>query len=610
MTLDRRTVRRPAAPPPRTGHFHDPAPAPAARQQECNDDDRAAQAAGQQGQAFPRGGGQEKQPRPADKNIIKFHGIYQQDDRDTRAANKALGLDKDWMFMLRIKVPGGALTADQYLAMDQLADEITHNASLRVTTRQNFQLHGVLKGDLRKTIQHVNRVLLDSLCGCGDVERNIMAPPAPIQTPAYQTVRKLARELSDAMAPKTNAYHEVWLNGEKVDTSQQENEDDPLYKDVYLPRKFKTGIALPTDNSIDAHSQDVGLIGLPDEDGNITGYNVLVGGGFGMTHKKPKTYARLASELGFIKPEHAIETVRVVATMHRDYGDRTDRTHARVKYIVEEYGIEAFRDEFNRRASFNLQPWQPLPELTHNDWLGKHEQGDGKYIYGVYIPCGRIINGDTVRLKTAIRKIVEAIRPNVTLTPTQNILFGDLTEDDLKKIERTLKALNVPTVDNMTATRRYAMACPAQPTCGLALTEAERVFDDVISDFEQEMRRLELDDEPITIRMTGCPNGCARPYSADIGLVGHKPGHYDIFIGGSLHGHRMAEFFQINVPQDQLVPTLRPLLEQWRDQRMPEESLGDFWVRTYGINRDKPHIVTGDRDDPAIVRLNVAGAPA
>lgn len=546
-----------------------------------------------------------------EKSIIKFHGIYQQDDRDARQPNKALGLDKDWMFMLRVKIPGGMLTAEQYLAMDRIAEEVTHDAALRVTNRQNFQLHGVLKHELKWTQQHINEVLLNTLCGCGDIERNIMAPPAPLKTPGHEAIRRTARELTDAMAPKTRAYHEVWLNGEKVDSSEQEPEEDPLYKDVYLPRKFKTGLSLPSDNSIDAHSQDVALIGLLDEGQNLVGYNVLVGGGFGMTHKKPETYARLGTPLCSIKPDQAIETVQTIASIHRDFGDRTDRTHARVKYVVEENGIDAFRAEFDKRVSFTPGEWDDsMPPLEHRDWLGAHEQGDGKYMYGVFIPSGRIKDHDKARYRTALRKIVEGLRCDVVLTPTQNVLFGDLEEADVKKIERTLKAYNVPTVSEMTGVQRYSMSCPALPTCGLALTESERVFGDVLADFEQEFRRLGLEDEPITIRMTGCPNGCARPYSADIGLVGHKPGHYDVFIGGTLRGDRMAEFFQINVPQDELVPTLRPLLEQWRDQRMPEEGLGDFWVRTYGIERDKPHIIDGSRDDPAIVRLKVTDAPA
>jgi len=546
-----------------------------------------------------------------DKQLIKFHGIYQQDDRDARAANKALGLDKDWMFMIRIKVPGGILTADQYLGMDKIASEYTRDAALRVTTRQNFQLHGILKDTLKNTMRNINDTLLDTLCGCGDVERNIMAPPAPIKKPAYEALRKTAKELSNAMAPQTRAYHEVWLNGEKVDTSEPEPEVDPLYKEVYLPRKFKTGLALPEDNSIDAHSQDVGLIGLTDENDNLVAFNVLVGGGLGMTHKKPATYARLGTELCSVTPDQVVETVKAIATMHRDYGDRTDRTHARVKYIVEENGIENFRAEFANRVSFEPQPWRDdMPALEHKDWLGKHEQGDGKYCYGVFIPSGRIKDHETIRYKTALRKIVEGLKCDVTLTPTQNVVFGELEEADVKSIERTLKAFNVPMVDDMTATKRYSMSCPAQPTCGLALTESERVFPEVVSDFEAEMRRLGMEDEPMTIRMTGCPNGCARPYTADIGLVGHKPGHYDVFLGGSLHGHRMAEFFQINVPKDELIPTLRPLLEQWRDRRNPEEPLSDFWQRVYGIDHEKPHIVTGDRENPAIERFNAANQPA
>jgi sulfite reductase beta subunit-like hemoprotein len=290
--------------------------------------------------------------------------------------------------------------------------------------------------------------------------------------------------------------------------------------------------------------------------------------------------------------------------MHRDYGDRTDRKHARLKYVVEEHGIDAFREEFQRRASVELKPRVEIPPLKHQDWLGVHEQGDGRYFFGMHVANGRVIDGPRLRYKTAIRKIVEALRPSVTLTPTQSIIFGDLSEQDVKAIRKTLKSYGLPEAEDLTAVRRYAMACPAQPTCGLALTESERVMEGILDDLEPEFERLGLEDEPLTIRMTGCPNGCARPYNAEIGLVGHKPGHCDVFLGGSLDGERLADHYATNVPRSELAATLRPLLEAWAEHRMPEEPFGDFYQRMWGTEESRNRrILTGARDNPARDRI-------
>ncbi len=536
-----------------------------------------------------------------DQQVMKFHGIYQQEDRDIKSVKRVTGVDPTTSFMIRIKVPGGVLTPEQYLGMDKLADEVTYNASLRITTRQNFQLHGVLKGQLKSTMQHINDVLLDTLCGCGDVERNIMAPPAPLPDKAHQEIRQLTRELSDALCPRTRAYHEVWLNGEKVDTSVEESEE--LYGDTYLPRKFKTGIGLPEDNSVDVHSQDVGLIGVIEND-QLVGCNMLVGGGLGMTHKKPETYARLGTPLGYVERENIVEACRTMVTIHRDFGDRTDRKHARLKYIIEEQGIDAVRAEFEERASFKLKPWVELGELKHEDSLGAHVQNEaaGRWFYGLYVPNGRVMDYERARYKSAIKAIVEGFQPEVILTPNQNILFGGLDEKQVKSIDRVLEAFNVPRVEDLTAVTRYGMSCVALPTCSLALTEAERIFPKVLSDIQREFEAVALEDEPVTIRMTGCPNGCARPYTADIGLVGHKPGHYDLFLGGSLHGHRMAEFYALNVPIDDVGSTLRPILEHWAKHRNPDEPLGEYYNRVFANDADR-HIVTGDRENPARQRV-------
>ena len=536
-----------------------------------------------------------------DMQLMKFHGIYQQEDRDARSFARLTGIQKPTWFMIRMKVPGGAVTPEQYLALDTIADEVTHNHSLRITTRQNIQFHGVLKTSLRHAMQRANDAMVAALCGCGDVARNFMASPAPFADAAHTAARALAGELSEAMCPQTNAYHEVWLDGQKVDSSQ---EDEPVYGDTYLPRKFKVGIATIDDNSVDVHSQDVGLIAII-EGGKLRALNVTVGGGFGMTHKKVTTYARIGTPLGSVQPDQAIEIITAIAKMFRDYGDRTDRKHARLKYVVEEYGIDAFREEFERRISFKLSPWIDIPDLKHNDHLGTHEQGDGKYFHGVYVDNGRIVDVDHLRMKSAFRDIVERYQPRVIFTPNQNILFGDLDDEALKGVKKILEAYRVPDVSDYTAVWRGSMSCPALPTCGQALTESERVMPAMLEAIEAEFERVGLADEPITIRMTGCPNGCARPYSADIGLVGHKPGHYDIFLGGRLAGDRLAELFAVNVKRDEIAATLRPLLEAWRDQRTAGEGFGEFYNRQFGPSEPR-QVLTGDREDPAQQRVLTA----
>ena len=536
-----------------------------------------------------------------DQRVAKFHGIYQQDDRDARAVSRLTGVASGATFMVRTKIPAGQMSADQYLAMDQLAEEVVYNRSLRITTRQNLQLHGLLKGDLKKSIQRVNEVLISTLCGCGDVERNIVAPPAPLADRGHLALHRLALALTEAMTPATNAYHEIWLDGECVDSSR---EVESLYGESYLPRKFKTGLGLPEDNSGDVHGQDVGLIGIV-ESGELRGANVLVGGGSGMTHRKSETYARLATPLGFVEEADLVGTVQTIASIYRDYGDRTDRRHARLKYIVEEWGIDVFRTEFEERAGFALHPWVETGPLQHRDWLGAHAQGDGRWLYGIWLENGRIIDDARHRWKSALRTLVETLRPTVVLTPQQNLLLADLAEDEIPKVEKILRAYALPTPESLSFVRRHALACPALPTCGLALAESERIAPELGLAFERAFADLGLDDTPVTIRSTGCPNGCVRPYNADVGLVGRKPGHYDMFVGGSLTGTRLGELYAEGVPQDLLVARLQPLLEDWARRRKHEEGLGDFYERCWRADTRRD-LLTGEKAEPSESRISEA----
>lgn len=535
----------------------------------------------------------------ADAQILKFHGIYQQEDRDRRQAVKIAGGSRQQSFMVRTKLPGGVLTPAQYLAMDRLADDVVYNRSLRITTRQNFQLHGVLKGDLARTVRRVNDALLSTLCGCGDVERNIVAPPAPLADPAHRALRGLARILTDALVPATKAYHEIWLEGARLSGPAEE---DPLYGATYLPRKFKTGLALPDDNSVEVHDQDVGLVGLI-ESGELRRLNVLVGGGTGFTHRRADTYARLGSPLGSVRADHAVAIVRTIASIFRDFGDRADRRHARLKYVVEENGIDAFREEVVRRSDVPLDPWVETGPLHSPSWLGPHEQGDGRFFYGLSIPSGRIIDDAYGRPKAAIAAVVEQLEPDVILTPTQAILFGGLDGRDVERLERILTSYRVSLPDSLSPVRRTAMACPALPTCGLALSEAERVTPRILDDFETELRRLGRGDDDLGVRVTGCPNSCARPYNTDVGLVGRKPDHYDIYVGGN--PERLAELYAEAVARDEILPTLRPLLERWAATSPAGESLGAFYHRLFWGGQ-RADLLSGEKESPGVHRFDTA----
>lgn len=536
----------------------------------------------------------------ADVHQLKFHGTYQQDDRDRRRALRDRGEGKAHQFMVRTAIPAGVLNAEQYLALDGLGREFG-DGSLRITTRQGIQLHGVLKGDLKPTIARINETLLTTLSACGDVERNVMCCPAPLADAIHDTLRRLAREIAVQLRPATRAYHEIWLDEEKIESTQDE---EPFYGPQYLPRKFKTGFALATDNCVDIFSYDCGLIALI-ENGQARGFNVVVGGGMGMTHGRQDTFARLAEPLGRVAVENAVETVRTLAAIFRDFGNRGDRRHARLKYLIAEMGIDRFRKEFRNRVPFKLAAFAPLPHMEYHDHLGSGPQGDGKFFYGLFIENGRIIDRGERRLKTALRTIVSQYRSGIRLTPSQNLLLTDLPESAIEEIERTLIDHGVQPAAELSAVRRYSMACPALPTCGLALSESERLMPDVVDRFERELESLGLADVPITMRMTGCPNGCARPYTADIAFVGRRPDVYHIYVGGRLAGDRVADLYAADTHTDDLVEVLRPLLQTWAADRRPNEGLGDFYQRK--LNRGSPRVSITGNEQPTqqLVQLEI-----
>jgi sulfite reductase (ferredoxin) len=529
------------------------------------------------------------------EKILKFHGIYQQEDRDERKRDR----DGDHhQFMIRTKLPGGQLTAEQYLVHDDLASQFG-NETLRITTRQDFQLHGVLKGDLYDTVRGLNHALVTTLGACGDIVRNVLACPAPTSDPQRLAVQQFAFDLTEALYPKTRAYHQIWLDGEElIDDSEI---DDPLYGKAYLPRKFKIAIAYEGDNCVDVYTNDVGLVALFDDSNRLTGFNLLAGGGMGMTHNNDETYARLADVVGFITPEQVVEVVRAIVTIHRDFGDRVNRKHARLKYILQDRGVDWFRAELESRVGFPINQAQPMPEFRTEDHLGWNPQGDGLWYLGIPVENGRVADWGRYRLRSGLRAVIERWNLNVRLTAQQDILLTGIAETDRADVDALLAEYGVRMVEEISAVRRTALACPALPTCGLAITEAERVFPGVIDELEEALDELGLGDTPITARMTGCPNGCARPYMAEIAFVGRSLDKYTVFVGGSPAGNRLAKPFLDLVHISELVSALRPALDYYRDARDAGEGFGDFCLRigldtlrALGQNSVQEPAVTGD----------------
>ena len=512
-----------------------------------------------------------------DVQLLKFHGTYQQENRDARQVRKASGEEKEYSFMVRSRIPGGTLTAEQYLAEDTIAEHYA-NGTLRITTRQAFQLHGVLKGNLRSTIADINKSLLSTLAACGDVNRNVMACPAPVTSRAQAQVQEIANQIALHLAPHSHAYHEIWIDGEQVETIQHAEEVEPIYGKTYLPRKFKIGVAYPGDNCIDVYTQDIGLVATLDGE-TLVGFTVLIGGGLGMTHGKAETHPLLAQPLCFATPDEVLEIVETIVTVQRDYGDRQNRKHARMKYVVEERGIPWFRTEVESRLGRSIQDPHEVTWHSALDHLGWQEQGNGLWSLGIYVENGRIKDTSDIQMRTGLRNIIKEFTPDVRLTAQQNILLTDVRAEQRAALTNALTSYNIPTNPADVGTRRFAMACPALPTCGQALAEAERVLPTLIRQIEADLQALGLGEEPLSVRMTGCPNGCARPSMGDIGIVGRTKDVYNIYVGGDLVGTRLNALYAPSVHIDKLVSTIRPLLRLWRDERRQQEAFGDFCYR-------------------------------
>ncbi len=519
--------------------------------------------------------------------LLKFHGTYQQDNRDERATKTAEAgkkREKSYSFMVRTRIPGGKLTSAQLLAELDLCDELG-NTTLRITTRQGLQLHGILKSNLKATIRRINDVQLDTLAACGDVERNIMCCPAPHHhDPVHAQMQEMTDRLASHLAPRTTAYHELWLsNGDGdqrhlVGGGANGHEIEPLYGRNYLPRKFKTGVALPGDNCIDVYSQDLGLLAIC-EDYNVVGYNVLVGGGFGTTPSAKKTFPAVAKRMAYIEPDQALDVAAAVIKVQRDFGNRSDRKVARLKYLIASWGVERFKAKVEEYYGRPLADPHPDDVRGFDDHMGWHTQGDGNWYYGLNVENGRIKDEGSFRLKTALRRICNELTPGIRLTAHQSIIFTDVPENSRGQLEDLLREHGVPLSEEISQARRWSMACPALPTCALSVTESERALPGMIDELEQEMARLGLSDERFTIRMTGCPNGCARPYNSDVGLVGKTRGKYTVLLGGRLLGDRLNTIYKDLVPAEEVVPTLVAVLAYFKHDRQPSETFGDFCHR-------------------------------
>ena len=511
----------------------------------------------------------------ASRQLLKFHGSYEQEDRDVRRQRKAAGLEPAWQFMTRSRIPGGSLTAAQYLAHDALAKQFG-NGTLRVTTRQTIQLHGIIKQDLRNTIRALNDSLVSTLATCGDIGRNVTTCPAPLPGGLRTRALELARALSDHLLPRTRAYHEIWLDGERL--SDQQPEAEPLYGSGYMPRKFKAALGFADDNCVDLLTNDLGFLVVA-ERGGLRGLNVLVGGSLGQTHGKADTYPRLADALGFTAPEQVLEVASAVMAVQRDHGNRVDRRQARLKYLIDARGLEWFREQVETRLGRRLAPPADVHVHRVHDHLGWHRQEDGLWFRGVFVQSGRIRDDDDVHLRTALRRLLETHVNAVHLTPQQNVLLLGIPAVRRPDVDGILADHGVPAPAELLPVRRWSMACPALPTCGLAVAESERVMPGVLAALESTFTDLGIERERITVRMTGCPNGCARPYTAELSFVGRSLGKYVVMVGGNAEGTRLARKYRDLVPLDDLVDTVRPLLQQWRDGRRAGEAFGDFWDR-------------------------------
>jgi sulfite reductase (NADPH) hemoprotein beta-component len=510
-----------------------------------------------------------------DYEFLKFHGVYQQDDRDLRKTGKK------YIMMVRTSIPGGVLTAPQWVAFDNLSAQYGNN-TLRVTTRQCIQFHGIVKSNLRAVIKGLNESMISTIAACGDVKRNVMAPPTPAYTLAYSDVLADCRAVNEALKPRTRAYHAIWIDGVQLNLEDPENKNfvDPVYGQTYLPRKFKVAFAIPPVNDIDVFTNCLGLIAIVEGD-KLAGYNVAVGGGMGRSHGNQQTYPRLADVIGFVARDKVVDVARAVLGIHREFGDRTDRKHARLKYVIAERGADWAREEVNRRAGNPLEAAKPYRFTSSTDMYGWHRAVDGKWFLTLFVEAGRVKDVEGRTMKTALRRVAEKFTGiEYRLSPNQNVILANIGEPEKDAINQVLIGHGLKTDRRQTtALHGAAMACPALPTCGLALAESERMLPGLVDRLETLCTEAGLGGEEIIIRSTGCPNGCARPYAAEIGFVGKAPGRYQIWLGGNASGTRMARIWKDVMKETDLETEFRPVFTRFANERFNREGFGDWCDR-------------------------------
>lgn len=510
-----------------------------------------------------------------DTQLSKYHGIYQQDDRDLRNERRRQKLEPHYQFLVRIRVPGGVCTPSQWLEIDRIANTWC-NHTIRLTTRQAYQLHGIVKRDLKKIIAEINGALLDTIAACGDVNRNVMCNPNPHQSRLHAEVYEYARRISDHLTPRTTAYHEIWLDKELLSTSRQDEE--PIYGKHYLPRKFKIAVAIPPSNDVDIFANDLGFIAIPEDD-HLAGFNVTVGSGLSMTHGEESTYPRLADVIGYCPKSKTLQVAEEIVKIQRDFGDRTNRKHARFKYTIADRGVDWFKFELNKRLGWNLEVPRSFTFEHSSDRYGWVEGAHDAWHHTLYIQNGRILDTEDYPMMTGLREIAKVHDGDFRLTANQNLVISKVSSKKKPVIEALLKKYQLSDSHQQTGLRLNAMACVAYPTCGLAMAESERYLPSLIDKLDAVIKVARLENEPILIRMTGCPNGCARSSLGEIGFIGKAPGKYNLYLGAGFYGQRLNKLYRENINEEQILAELIPILQRYARERNPGQRFGDFVIK-------------------------------
>ncbi|MEK3891219.1 assimilatory sulfite reductase (NADPH) hemoprotein subunit [Bacillus sp. FSL W7-1354] len=512
-----------------------------------------------------------------DNRLMKHHGSYLQDDRDLRNERQKQKLEPAYQFMLRVRMPGGVATPEQWLVMDELARKYG-NGTLKLTTRETFQMHGILKWNMKKTIQSIHSAMLDTIAACGDVNRNVMCASNPYQSEIHREVYEWSKKLSDDLLPRTRAYHEIWLDEEKVAGTPDAEEVEPMYGPLYLPRKFKIGIAVPPSNDIDVFSQDLGFIAIMEDD-KLIGFNVAIGGGMGMTHGDKATYPQLAKVIGFCKPDQLYDVAEKTITIQRDYGNRSVRKNARFKYTIDRLGLETVKNELENRLGWSLAEAKPYHFEHNGDRYGWVKGVNGRWHFTMFVEGGRVTDYDDYKLMTGLREIAKVHTGDIRLTANQNLIIANVTSQKKKKISELIEQFGLTDGRHYTALRRSSIACVALPTCGLAMAEAERYLPKLIDKIDEIIEENGLKNEEITIRMTGCPNGCARHALGEIGFIGKAPGKYNMYLGAAFDGSRLSKMYRENIGEEEILKELRDILPRYAKERNEGERFGDFVIR-------------------------------